>query len=345
MKTGKKKVVIGLAALLITAGTAGTISAQKQTAADASKTDHAYTVIRQDLSHSETLSGKIEAEESATVRFQTSGRLARVNVKVGDTIRKNQLLAALDTRDVKNNLQKKLNSYLSERWDFEQTRDTYKVNGRKMQDLILTDTEKRILEKAQFDLNNSVLDVELTNLSLEYSSLVAPISGIVTGVDVPQAGVNITPASAEFDIVNPESVYFSVLADQNEVTQIENGMPVSVTLDPYPDATYSGTVTSISFTPKAGETSTVYEVKVSIPLDNHSLRYRIDMTGDATFVMDGRRNVLSIPSSFIRTDAGGSSVTVSVNGKKIRRPVQTGEEFDDKTEITDGLTAGDIVYD
>src|SRR3989338_4944508 len=125
-----------------------------------------------------TISGEIDARENVNLRFQTSGRLSWIGVSQGDYVKKYQGLAALDKRDVEKNLKKKLLAYMNERWDFEQTHDDYSVHGRQLYQVPgLTDEERRILDKAQFDLESSVLDVEIQNLAVEYANLWTPIAG------------------------------------------------------------------------------------------------------------------------------------------------------------------------
>lgn len=285
-----------------------------------------------------TISGTIDAEEKVTLRFQTSGRLTWVGVKEGDFVKKYQGIAALDQREVKKKLEQELIDYSKTRNDFEEARrDTYK-------DKVLTDTIKRILEKNQFDLNRAVLDVEIQNLSVEYANLWTPIEGIVTKVAAPYAGVNITAATSEFEVVNPNTVYFAALADQTEVTKLSGGGLGELTLDAYPDATLSGSIKSISFIPKSGETGTVYAVKFIFPGDNSSYKYRIGMAGDLSFVTKRKEGVLYLPHKFIKTQNDKKYVTVKRNGKEEKVQVEVGMETDTDTEITSGVTAGETVY-
>jgi macrolide-specific efflux system membrane fusion protein len=78
--------------------------------AKAIKKFDSYRVKREDLKEILTLSGQIDASEKASLKFQTSGRLAWVGVKEGDFVKKYQTLASLDQRDIKNRLQKYLNT-------------------------------------------------------------------------------------------------------------------------------------------------------------------------------------------------------------------------------------------
>lgn len=296
-------------------------------------------VKRGTLEEKLTISGTIDAEEKATLRFQTSGRLTWIGVKEGDYVKKYQSIASLDQREVRKTLDKYLNTYMSERADFDQaTKDEYK-------DQVISDAIKRTLNKAQYDLSSAVLDVELKNLSVEFANLWTPIEGIVTKVGAPYAGVNITPATAEFEIVNPNTVYFSANADQTEVVSLTSGLAGDLTLDPYPDATLSGSIKNISFTPKTGETGTVYNVKFIFSDDNSGYKYRLGMGGDLTFVTKKKEDVLYLPNKFVKSENGKKYVKVIRDGKDEKIFVETGMETDNNIEISAGLNADEIVHD
>jgi len=305
------------------------------------KDSQTYTLKKEDLEESLSLSGKIEAEQHAVLRFQTSGRLAWIGVKEGDSVSKYQSLASLDQRDIKNRLKKYLNTYASQRLDFEQTKDDYWNKQYDLSESIRKSAE-RTLEENQYSLENSVLDVELQDLSLEYSTLFTPIEGILTRVDIPEPGINITPAGAEFEVVNPKTIYLSVVADQTEVVDLEEGMEGVIVFDSYPDDTYRGTIDYISYSPKEGETGTIYEIKV---IFEGREGFRLGMTGDIDFIIRQKKDVLAVPSTYIKESGRGSYVYVKEKNKMVKRYVKTGQEIDGKTVINEGLTVGEIVYD
>ncbi|MBI3887530.1 HlyD family efflux transporter periplasmic adaptor subunit, partial [Candidatus Microgenomates bacterium] len=251
-------------------------------------------VSRKTLTEILSFSGKIDAQENVNLRFQTSGYLNWVGVKKGDHVNKFQVIASLDQRGVQKNLQKDLNDYMTNRWSFDQQKDNYKNQ-------IISPAIQRLIDESQFSLNNVVLDVELQNLAKEYSNLWTPIEGIVVDIDSPNAGVNITPTQATFNVVNPDSIYFSATADQSDVIRLQTKMPGKVSLDSFPDQKIDSEIKDISFVPKTGETGTVYEVKMALPVDNSSYKYRIGMTGDASFVVNEVKNALSLPTKYVKT--------------------------------------------
>jgi len=319
---------------------AGVYYLQKTTKEKKEK-EEMYTVKRQDLKDVLTISGEIDAEEKANLRFKASGKLTWVGVKVGDYVKKYQGIASLDQKELKKNMQKSLNTYIQKRDDYDQSEDDYDPE---LEERSVGDEYVRLIRQEQMDLNNAVLDVELQDISMKYSYLYTPIEGIVTFVEVPNAGVNITAATADFDIVNPSTIYFSATADQTEVIKLKEGLSAKLILDSYPDKELKVDIYFISFTPKTGETGTVYEVKLKMNDTNEDYKYKMGMTGDATFRLKEVKNVIAVPSSYIEGKGDKQYVYVDKDGKKQKVTVKTGDEIDNMTEIKQGLKEGDLLY-
>jgi len=253
---------------------------QAKKAEKVKKTEEAAALQTQQENENLVLSGKVKAETQTTLKFQTSGKLIWVGVKEGEFVKKYQALASLDKRELEKKFQKEMNDYMNERWDFEQTQDDYKTTKEKY---LVTDAVKRILEKAQFDLNTIVLDAEIAKLAMEFSTLVTPIEGLVTHIDEPIPGVNITPATATFTVVDPQTVYFEAEADEEEVINLAKGAKAVLRLDAYSDKEFASEIIDISFAPIAGKTTTTYAVKFTLPA-NDNLQFKLEMNGEAEIV-------------------------------------------------------------
>ncbi|MBI2641329.1 efflux RND transporter periplasmic adaptor subunit, partial [Candidatus Roizmanbacteria bacterium] len=287
--------------------------------------------------------GEINAEEKVTLRFQSSGRLSWVGVKVGDYVKKYQGIASLDQREVQKNLKKYLNTFVNERLDFDQEVDDTQIRniGGLTEDA--RRAALRVLAQAQYDLNNAIIDVELKNLAIEFSYISTPIEGIVVRMGSPYAGVNATPTQAEVEIVNPNTVYFSAVADQTEVSELKKGQRTEIILDAYPDDKLRGAISDISFVPKEDETGTVYEVKVTFTENNSNYRYRLGMTGDVNFAIGKGKSVITIPASFVKVE--NNKKYVLVGEKKLKTYIKTGKTTDSSIEVISGLKQGDVIYD
>jgi len=299
------------------------------------------TVKKGDLEKIITLSGSIDAHQKANLRFQGSGLLTWVGVKEGDTVKKWQALASLDKRSLQKNFEKEMNDYLKYRWDWEQGREDYQYEDKWFE---ISDGVKRILEKNQFNLNKAVLDVELADLSVRFATLVSPIEGIVTKVEAPNTGVNITPATAEFVVVNPKTIFFYAEADEDEVVDIVEGQTVLVYIDAYPEKVFSGKVIRIGFSPVNSTGSPKYSVEIDFDeIDNTDHQFRLSMEGEGDVMIDTREYVLYVPIDSVSGDKEKWVYIVDSQGEKEKRVVETGLQTDDDIEITTGLQEGETI--
>jgi len=303
------------------------------------KEEKTIIVKRENIKNELKLSGTIQAEEDATVRFQSSGLLTWIGVKEGDSVKKWQALASLDTRNLKKNLQKDMNDYLSQRWDFEQTQDDYKQTKEKH---LLTDEMERILDKAQFNLDSVVLDYELADLAIKLSTVHSPINGIVTHVEPSFSGVNITPTTAKIRIINPQTIYFSAEVDEDEVSLLTQDMAATVIIDSYENEKLPSQITYISLSPTSTGTTVSYETKLAMPPDPN-FKYRMSMSGDAHITLTQHKNTLTIPVRYLNQEGDRLFVLIKTSGKPEERNVKVGLENDTKVEILEGLKEDDEI--
>ncbi|MBN1263383.1 MAG: efflux RND transporter periplasmic adaptor subunit [Candidatus Pacebacteria bacterium] len=284
------------------------------------------------------VSGEIKAKEQVSLRFQGSGKLAWVGVEKGDWVKRGQAIASLDKRSLQKTLEKELYDYLSERWDFEQNHDDYDTSGLPLQTAPLTDAARRVLEKAQYDLNKTVLDYEIAQISYELAFLYSPIEGIVTRIEAPVAGINITPATAEFVITNPGIMFFEALIDEADIGQIREGQETILNLDAYPDQEFVGTISKIDFTsvPTSGG-GTAYPAEISLG-DNSDRRFKVGMNGDGEIIIARREEAISIPLEAISEKNGSTRVLVIKDKKLEEVEIKTGLSTDTRIEVISGLS-------
>lgn len=286
----------------------------------------------QDISQTVSASGKVKSDEEANLTFQTAGQLAWVGVKKGDSVKKWEEIATLDQRALKKNLQKYLNDYFTQRTNFDDDQKTYEV--------VLTDFIKRIRQRSQGSLDNSVLDVEFQDLSIKLSSLVTPIAGIVTRADAETAGVNVNTTTA-WTISNPDKIIFNAEIDESDVGKVQEGQEANITLDSFPDKKINGTIGQISYVSHLTSSgATAYDAKIAIE-NRENLRF--GMNGDVSIITDKKFNVLTLPISAVYEKDNKKYVTTYNNKVKQEVEIKTGIESDDDVEITNGLSASDEV--
>ena len=294
------------------------------------------TVKREAIRQTVNASGKIESQNQVELKFQTSGYLSWVGVKEGNQVNKWQAIASLDQRELQKTLEKTLRDYSKERNDFEEDLQvTYR-------DKTLTDTIKRLLEKNQWDLDKTVLDAELKDIALKYSTLISPIAGVVTHIDTPIAGVNITPAAAVFTIADPLKLNFVAEIDEIDIGKLMLDQPAELVLDAFPGETFPLTVNWLDFSSSLDSSgATVYLVKFN--LLNPAAKLRLGMNGEITINVAEKTDVLTVPSSSVTQLKDSSNVQVVINNRVEDRQVNTGIESEDSIEITSGLNEGETV--
>jgi len=201
---------------------------------------------------------------------------------------------------------------------------------------------KRILEEAQFDLDNEVIDVEIRNLALELATLVTPIAGVVTRVDAPIAGVNLTAADT-IQVVNPETIYFESEVDETDIGLVQDGMKAVIIIDAYPDTEIESRITSIDYTSSVSDGGgTVFLVNLELP-KLEGVNYRLGLNGDASIITRREESVLVLPLDAVDEDDQGSFVVVYRNKSFTKQAVTTGIESDEDVELRSGLAQGDRV--
>lgn len=290
------------------------------------------TVTRESIRQTVTASGKVRSLTQVDLKFQTSGLMTWVGVKEGDSIKKWQAIASLDKRELEKNLQKYLLDFSKERADFdEDLKITYK-------DKALTDTISRILAKNQYDLDKTVLDVEIKDLAVKLATLTSPIAGIVTHIDVPVAGVNITPATAVFTVADPQQLIFEAEVDEADIGNLAVSQAAELVLDAFPDDPIPVTVSRIDYSSTTDSSgATIYQVEFSLEPND---RLRLGLNGEVTITSAQKDDVLVVPFSAVSSD---NQVKVVRNGKLETVIVETGIASDDKIEVVSGLNENEPV--
>jgi RND family efflux transporter MFP subunit len=313
----------------------------RKTIAKQSINQETTTAQIRDLKQVLDVTGKVEARGQAVLHFQTGGKLIYIGAKVGDNIKKGQVIASLDKTALKKSIQKSLNTFLTNRTDFEQYRLDHKVTSDDFNSQLLTPEIIKKLEKDQFSLQNAALDVEIQDLTMQLATITSPINGIVTQMATEVAPVNIGVTDT-FTIIDPGSLYFAAMIDEADLSKVYASQSAELILDAYPDKPINTQVSSIDFTSSVGESGgTVYKIK--LPLPSNQLDYRLGLNGQVNLLLNERIGALSLPIETIITKDSQKFVKVLESGNQISKPVKTGIETADYVEVLEGITPNDQV--
>lgn len=298
-----------------------------------------YPLTKNSIQDTLELSGKVETASSATLRFSAGGLVTYLGAKEGDSVKKWQTLASVDVRQLQKTIDQKLNLYAIQRGTFDQTIDD---NDNSVPDGDLARTLKRLLEKNQYQLDNTVKDVEYQDISLKLSRLTSPLAGVLIHAPIETTGVQVI-ASDTWTVVDPTSLYFSADLDETDLKRVSVGQKVIVTLDAYPEREIISSILSISYTPKETTAGTTYEVKVALPNEITS-QLRLGLNGTSAIILAEKDNAWTLPTSAITTTNGKTFVYIKSGNQYTTKPITTGIENGGIVEILTGVSEGDHVY-
>jgi macrolide-specific efflux system membrane fusion protein len=125
-----------------------------------------------------------------------------------------------------------------------------------------------------------------------------------------------------------------------DAAKVQVGDSATVTFSAL-DESARGRVTSIDLQDTVS--NNVVEYGVTVTLTDAPRKVRLGQTASVSIVTGVARNVLTVPSSAVTSVGNNSTVTVLQDGQQSVRPVQVGLVGDSSTEITSGLSEGDVV--
>ncbi len=184
--------------------------------------------------------------------------------------------------------------------------------------------------------------VEQARRALEKTILRAPISGVVTAVNV-RAGQLTSATQPAFTIVQVRPLHTTVQVDELDVPQVQVGQVARITVDALPEREFAGVVTYIAATPTVQGGVVTYEARVELQDDDPALRP--GMSVSVEIITAQAENVLVIPNRVMRVnrETGEFFVDKLVNGVPVRTKVEVGLRNDQFSEIVSGLEEGDVI--
>jgi|WetSurSiteA1Bulk_404760.scaffolds.fasta_scaffold01079_5 RND family efflux transporter MFP subunit len=328
----KKKIIVGIILLLVVGLLTRGFGLIKP------KDVATYTVSSGTVREEIVISGEVMAEKDSAMNFGTSGKLDWVGVTEGQQVYKGQALMKLDT-DVLNSAFESAKSTLrGAEANVQYVLDT--VKDHKSDETYLQKTTRTTAEVAK---DNAYEAYKIAEENLKNSTLYAPFNGIVAFVASVAPGENVFYTDQVVEVVDPSTIYFSVLADQTEIIKLNRESKTEIILDAYPNQTLTGKIAFLGITPQSGSTGSLYKVKIVLDQASDLVQMRVGMTGDVKFLIKEKTNVLNVPVKYVSTDKNGKYVLVGSPKNKVY--VETGLEGEDDIEIVSGVKEGDVLFD
>ena len=210
---------------------------------------------------------------------------------------------------------------------------------------------KAKVAQAQADVQKSSATLKQLEEQLSYTTIVAPIDGIVLSRDVEMGDavssilVMGSAATLVMTIGDTSEVYVKGKVDESDIGKVYLGQPARIRVETFKDKTFTGHVTKISPMGLEKDNVTTFEVRVSI--NNPGGELKAEMTANAEIILDEHKNVLMIPEGAIMYDKDKKASTEIPDPKakegKRKVALTIGISNGAKTEVLSGLKEGDQV--
>lgn len=390
---------LGLAVGIIVLAVGGVIAFRIHKKKHAGTEVRLEQVAKRNLVSAVTASGKIQAKTSVDISADITGRIIQIAVREGDVVKRGQFLLQIDPAQYQAAvaraqgvvastqavlLQTKANRDQAQRaWD--RARQLTQL-GENLISPEAAEQAQTALEVAEANYQSTKAQLEQSRAGLQEAKdnlgktrLTAPISGRVVRLAVEQGEVAVPGTFSRetgllMTIADLSVILAKVQVDETDVVRLSASDSVDVTIDAYPDTTFTGRVTKVSHSARLTPTQTAsgsndraVDFDVEITLRRPPPDIRPDLSCTARIVTDTRGNALSIPiiSLTVRdhekipneSDSGppvdtlrarfnkreAEGVFVVRNGLATFRPVKVGVAGDEYFEVVDGLREGETI--
>jgi RND family efflux transporter MFP subunit len=296
-----------------------------------------------------TLPAQLMAFENAGIRPRVSGYLKDWKVDIGQTVRKGQLLAEIDTPDLDQQL-------LQARADLTTARANQQLSSSteaRWKNLLAKDavSQQEYDEKAgDLAAKTSVVKAQEANVSRlvateAFKRIVAPFDGVVTtrATDIGQLVTAGSPTDQPlFTVSQVDRLRVYVQVPQSYVAQIHPGMTAKLDAPERPGEAFTATIVADAQAIQQ-QTGTLL---VQLQLDNRQRKLKAGGYVQASLALASAAKVARIPASALINDEHGVHVaTLGPDGKVVMKPVTVARDLGQSIDISSGIVPGERVID
>ena len=242
--------------------------------------------------------GNINLIEERQVVAHIDGFVKEVLVKVGDTVNVDDPLLSLDREDLQRAV--------------EQARIDLASSQLRLRRL-LTTAGGIDVELGELNVAQAELDLQKALQDLAAAQLFAPITGTVLTLDA-APGTKVSSGTVVATLADPERLELTVQVAEVDIPRIENGRPVDVVIDAFPDETFVGEISRIDPFNKTQSGVVSYPVTIWL-LDNALNAVLSGMTAVATLRTEAVEDRWLVPSAAIQ-EVNGETVVTVVRGQE-----------------------------
>lgn len=298
----------------------------------------ATPAVRSSVVRTLELGGVAEAWRAARLAPSAQGVVETLNVQLGDSVKKGQLLAAIDTTTLSLQHEAALRATDLARLQLKDAESEAARAASLAESGAITsrDGDKAALglDLARAQLAQGEAQAAALAGQVKLARVVAPFGGRVTALHVEQGefwsgmgGMGGPPTLVEVQAL--DTIKIDVNLPEIDLSRVSEGMTVELESDAFAGRTFAGTVSLVN----AAATPGARTFLVRIKHDNADGTLRPGMFLRARLVVESREDVVFVPERAVTHHADGYYVMVLDGTTARRRPVTPGLRGDNGWEI------------
>ena len=329
-------------------------------------------VRRQNVEKVVNATGDVKAVDLVTVGAQVSGKIEKLYVSIGQTVKMGDMIAEIDSTTQQNDVdiaKAKMSSYQAQlkaaktslkiaKKQYQRMQSLKKQNAASTEDLENAEDgyESAMSKVAEIEasLKETEISLSTAETNLGYTKITAPLDGTIVSVPV-KVGQTInaamdTPTIVQIADLNQMEIYIEI--SEGDISNIKPGVKVTYSVLADMNKVYETTLKSIDpaltlltddqYTEVVDSSEAIYFYgRLVVP--NADGKLRIGMTTQNVIYVESAEDVLTVPAMALKGDVDGKYVEVRTAEGVERRPVITGVSDDLNVEIKKGVSEGEEV--
>ena len=307
------------AAVIMTAG-CGNTSTKKAEAVEVPVADPTVSVAQvfvREVPQEAVYTSTVQAYVKNNIVPQTAGRITKINVEIGDRVKKGQVLAEIDKVQLQ---QAQLQLHNAE-VELGRLKALYEAGGLSKSDLDAV------------ELQYNVAKTQVQNL-IENTTLLSPIDGVITARNY-DAGDMYAMSAPIFTVEQIKPVKLLVAVSESDYSKVKKGDRVTITAEAFPDLTFDGKIERIY--PTIDPATRTFTVEVVVA--NNYSTLRPGMFSRVTVNFGTNKNVVIPDVAVVKQQGSGERFVYVLNedGTVSYVKVELGRRMGTEYEVLSGL--------
>lgn len=329
-------------------------------------------VYRRDVQKVVNATGEVRAIDLVTIGAQVSGKIEHLHVKVGQEVKKGDLIAEIDSTTQQNEVdinKSRLDSYQAQLAAAKVSLDVAEKQYKRMQKLKkgnaaseedlenaldTYETAKSRVVELESSIKETEISLSTAETNLGYTKITAPLDGTVVSVPVKEgqtinAAMN-TPTIVQ--VANLDNMEIVIEISEGDIGNIKPGVKVTYSILADLNQIYETTLQSIDpgltlltngeYTEVVDSSEAIYYYgRLIVPNEDGILR--IGMTTQNVIYVESAENVLTVPVVAVKEAGDKEYVEVLTKKGVERRDITTGVSDGLNVEVKGGVSEGEKV--